>query len=104
MGWFDSKACACILIIIRTVVRAPTRINGGDRHGRGRGRRSNNYPIEEESSGMEEGRSPSAATWASNSTLQQNPVISKNLPWIHPHHHHHDPSSSSSGCKNHTNN
>jgi hypothetical protein len=38
------------------------------------------YPAdEEESSGIDEGSSPSAETRASNSLLQQNPVISKNL-------------------------
>jgi hypothetical protein len=90
---------------IRTIetVRAscsPARING-NRHGRPPAlrKKKSNYPMDEESRGMVEGRSPSAETCASNSMLQQNPVISKNLPWIH----HHDPLSSSSGCKNHTN-
>ena len=38
-----------------------------------------NYPADEESRGIDEGSSPSAEICASNSLLQQNPVISKNL-------------------------
>jgi hypothetical protein len=37
------------------------------------------YPADEESSWIDGGRSPSAESCASNSLLQQNPVISKNL-------------------------